>query len=593
MRGFRGLSVVLALALGLLATLPPATSAAAASADPGCQGLAAPVAHRAGGQTLAPPPGGAPQACGVGTGFPAAESHIVAMNDGAIVFTPAVLPSGTIGTGEPAPIDPDTQGNASPAGVAVTTDNGALWAAVKPFDTTWNPTDHGDYVDAATGRLFFEDYGPIPQDPKFGANQEGPAHIMWSDDRSTWHHSAISNLVLPENPRFTVAKAPAGQPQPTGYPNVVYFCANTNVGFTSPAILGRFCYRSLDGGSTWAVASQLFSAVGAKHPECGLSGETFTAIDGYYPEPTSDGDLYVLVNCGGKTYLARSTDEGSTFPIVHTASGPLTVAAPPDSVTALGSGPQFRIGADDTFYLMTPTVSGGQIRKILVRTSSDRGLTWSAPVDVTAPGVASILRWNVTERGTELAFAYLGQKAGQKTWDAYVTATRDFSAPGGPVFWSAITNTQPLLYGDDIMGAGYIALGQGEIQVPYPFPLGIQKVGVAAGNDFMGVTIAPDNSVWGSFNQDCGPTPQSAGCAATHDQTRGFVGRLAWLPAAQAATPAAVRQGAPSASVGARRASLPATGERSALPLIGLGVCAAGMAVRNRRRHRHARGTTT
>jgi len=35
--------------------------------------------------------------------------------------------------------------------------------------------------------------------------------------------------------------------------------------------------------------------IAAKHPECGANGEQFTAIDGYYPEPTSDGSLYVLV----------------------------------------------------------------------------------------------------------------------------------------------------------------------------------------------------------------------------------------------------------------------------------------------------------
>jgi hypothetical protein len=195
----------------------------------------------------------------------------------------------------------------------------------------------------------------------------------------------------------------------------------------------------------------------------------------------------------------------------------------------------------------------------------------------------------VTERGTgELAFAYLGQKAGQATWDAYVTATRDFSAPGGPVFWSAITNTQPLLYGDDVKGAGYIALGQGQVEVPYPFPLGIQPLGVAAGNDFMGVTIAPDDSVWGSFNQDCGPTPQSAGCTATHDQTRGFVGRLTWAPAATAATvtPPARPAAAPSAGVRAARGSLPATGGSSTLPLLGVAACAGGL---GRRRQKRAR----
>jgi hypothetical protein len=522
------------------------------------------------------------------TGFPAAESHIVAMNDGAIVYTPAVLPSGTIGTGEPVPVDPDTQGNASPAGLAVTTDAGAHWSAVKPFDVTWNPTDHGDYVDPATGRLFFEDYGPIPQDPKLGAAQDGPAHMMWTDDRTTWHHAVISNLVLPENPRFTSAPPPAGQPRPTGYPDVVYFCANTNVGFTSPAILGRLCYRSLDGGTTWTQASQLFSAVGAKHAECGSNGETFTAIDGYYPEPTSDGFLYVIVACGGKAFLARSTDEGSTFPIVHTASGPVTVDAPPDSVSALGSGPQFRIGADDTFYLVTPQASGNKIRKLLVRTSRDRGLTWEAPIDVTAPGVGAILRWNVAERGTgQLAFAYLGQRAGQPTWDAYLTATRDFGAPGGPVFWSAVPNTQPLLYADDIKGAGFIALGQGQVQVPYPFPLGIQPLGVAAGNDFMGVTFAPDGSVWGSFNQDCGPTPQSPGCAATKDQTRGFVGRLMGVEAAQPNAPPASRTVAPTpVGVRAGRSGLPATGSSPTLLVLGIAACAIALAVQQTRRAR-------
>ena len=109
------------------------------------------------------------------------------------------------------------------------------------------------------------------------------------------------------------------------------------------------------------------------------------------------------------------------------------------------------------------------------------------------------------------------------------------------MFWSGKTNTQPLLYGDRIEGAGYI-VGQGEISVPDPFPLGIQPLAglVGAGNDFMGTTIAADGGVWASYDQDCGPSPTSPGCVANHDQTRGFVGRLTWTAAPAPAGGAAV-----------------------------------------------------
>jgi hypothetical protein len=271
----------------------------------------------------------------VSTGFAGAESHIVATG-GAVVYMPAVQPSAFLGTGSaPLPLDQDTQSNASPAGLAVTTDHGANWSLVKPYGLTWNPTDHGDFVDPLTNRLFFEDYGPIPLAPALGPEQEGPAHIMWTDaasDSDGWHHTAIPTVFLPENPKFTAAKAPTGQPSPINdYPNVVYFCANTNVGFLSPVIAGRICFRSLDGGDSFTVTGILFTGAIPEHPECGASGEIYSAIDGYYPQPDPrDGSLYVMVACGGHTYLARSTDEATTFPVVHRGNGqPVTLPVPP------------------------------------------------------------------------------------------------------------------------------------------------------------------------------------------------------------------------------------------------------------------------
>src|SRR3954454_13067423 len=212
-----------AAVLALTAAVLPATAGGPAGARSGC--AATVVAHHAGGRVVHSASARLPSAGGRTTGFPGAESHIVVRNDGSAVYTPAVLPSGLLGTGT-APVDQNSrsQSNASPDGLAVTRDGGRRWRLVKPSGVTWNPTDHSDYVDPASGRMFFEDYGPIPVAPGFGADQEGPAHINWSDNLKRWHHTVIRGLTLPENPRFTSGRPPAGQPKPKGsYPSVTYF----------------------------------------------------------------------------------------------------------------------------------------------------------------------------------------------------------------------------------------------------------------------------------------------------------------------------------------------------------------------------------
>jgi hypothetical protein len=98
------------------------TSSAADAPGVGCTGHAV-VAHHAGGVLVNPAPIGGPVACGTSTGFAGAESHIVATAD-AVVYAPAVQPSGLLGTGSaPLPFDENTQSNASPAGLAVTSDD--------------------------------------------------------------------------------------------------------------------------------------------------------------------------------------------------------------------------------------------------------------------------------------------------------------------------------------------------------------------------------------------------------------------------------------------------------------------------------------
>ncbi|MBV9290889.1 MAG: exo-alpha-sialidase, partial [Frankiales bacterium] len=372
-----------ALAVALVVAALPAAAGSHPAASNGCGSSV--VVHHAGGKVLRSQPAHLPRACGHTTGLPGAESHIVVRNDGSVVYTPAVLPHGLLGTGT-APVDENgqSQSNASPAGLAFTRDGGAHWRVVKPSGITWNPTDHSDYVDPASGRMFFEDYGPIPLAPSAGAQQEGPAHINFSDDMRHWHHVVISGLSLPENPRFTSGRTPKHGDKPHGYPDVVYFCANTNVGFVSPVIAGRVCFRSLDGGTTWDRRAMLFTGAAPQHPECGGQGEVYSAIDGYYPSAAPDGSLYVMVACGGKTYLARSTDEAATFPILHGQSAPVTLPVPTPSTGDVGGTPELRILSDGTFLL-----SYQQGAHLLLRLSHTHGITWTKPLDLTAPGVTA------------------------------------------------------------------------------------------------------------------------------------------------------------------------------------------------------------
>jgi hypothetical protein len=517
------------------AALPALGAPAVAGSQP-CVGRPT-ITHLPGGTPATGPAG---VACGGTTGYAGAESHLVATKSGGVVFTPAVLPSGLVGTGTaPVPVGEDTQSNASPAGQAVTHDDGKTWQLLKPAGVTWNPTDHGDYVDPDTGRLFFEDYGPIPLAPELGAEQEGPAHISWSaDEGRTWTHTAIPTVFLPENPRFTSAPAPAGQPKPVGYPNVLYFCANSNVGFTSPVIVSRRCWASLDGGSTWTEKGTILRGVPPVHPECGSAQEDYSAIDGSYPQPAADGSLYLMVACGGKTYLARSTDEAATFPILKGANGtPLTLPLPATQPGLNLGQSDLRVGPGDVLYLVDQEPLGGR-STVVLRVSRDRGRTWSRPVDLVAPGLTGVLLWAMAQRGDHVALAYLGHRSGP-TWDGWIT-----SAPGvaaalargrQPVLTSGQVNDprRPLLYGDSVQGGGTFQLpgGVGN-QIPFPPPFDIQVFG----NDFIGATITPSGSAWGSYTQDCGASPDAPGCVAQKGQTRGFAGHLE--RAAVAAVPA-------------------------------------------------------
>ncbi len=502
----RKVPILLGVALVLGALGPMALAGKKLPA--GCDGRTAVVRGGSGPSLLA---------CSTSTGYATAESHVNVLPDGTIVLTPAVLPQGTLGIGQlPGDAGP-AQSNASPAALAVSRDGGVRWSLVRPSGTTWNPTDHGDYVDPVTGRWFFESYGPIPLFPAFGQDQEGPSHLNVSADKGkTWSHSVIRDTQITENAQFTSAPPPIGGDRPVGYPRVTYFCANISIGFTSPLIAQRSCYRSLD-GTTFAPRSVILRSSVPVHPECTPYGESLSAMDGHYPQPGPRGQLYLMISCGPKTFLARSDDEALTFPVLSNGEAPRQVPIPAAQTPDFNSS-ALQVLADGTLVVVHQV---GSSLKVIA--SADEGKHWTAPIDVTAPGVG-VGTWAVATRGHALALSYLAQRPGdaaQYAWVASLPDVRTLLRSGRTTVASGQVRKEPVLFGSNVQGAGTIA-GPGGTHLPFPPPFTIQVFG----NDFIGAAIGPDGTPYGSFTLDCGPTPESPACVANGGQTRGLLGRL-------------------------------------------------------------------
>lgn len=510
--------------VGALLAVAPLASAKGSGLPPGCEGQGV-VMHQA---TTKPATKGATTrslACSTSTGYAAAESHVSVLNNGTVVYTPAVLPQGTLGIGQlPGDVAP-AQSNASPAALVVSLDQAKSWRLVKPDGVTWNPTDHGDYVDPVTGRWFFESYGPIPLHLPYGLDQEGPSHVLVSPDNGkSWKHSVIRDTVITENAQFTAAAPPRGGDRPVGYPRVTYYCANLTVGFTSPVIAQRACYRSLDGGLSWVHRSVVLRSSVPVHAECGLNGESLSAIDGSYPQPGPDGSLYLMLSCGPKTFLAKSTDEALTFPVLPGREGPRTVPVTAEPYLNLNTS-ALQVLADGT--LVVVSLEG---ERLLLRVSGDEGLTWTKPVDVTGPGLPGVAQWAIASRGTALALSYVAHRPGDTRYFGFVAHLRDprtVLRTGRATVLTGQVRKAPLLYSDSplggpgVTGAGTIP-GVAGLHLPFPPPFTIQLFG----NDFIGAALAPDGTPYGSFNADCGPTPDAPACLANGGQTRGIVGRL-------------------------------------------------------------------
>ncbi|MCU1624890.1 MAG: putative dehydrogenase [Frankiales bacterium] len=452
MRSRTALLVALPVLAGLLTALPAQGSAPCSGSRETAHAVSfdgTPSSYRGAG-------------CTIETGFLTGETHLRVEPDGTLVQQPAQTVPGVAGTGfVPGAPGPKPQTQITPAGFAVSRDGGKSFRYVEPAGVQWVASDGAIHVDAATGRLYYYALSPVVV-PATGIPVEdqapaGYAHLLTSDDGGhTWFNTQAPGYVESENPRFTSGPTPRGGDQPVPGERVAYWCGNT-VLF---AYGNRDCWRTLDGGHTWGFRSTMLRRGVPVHAQCGGSEEVFNASDGDYPSAGPDGALWTLVHCGGQTYLARSTDEALTFPILR----------------KVPAADELRVDSRGKLYAVSLTGT-----KLLLRTSRDAGRTWSTAIDLVAPARrgAAVGQWAMALRGPgQVAVAYLtGHRGGG--YDGSVTVAR-----GSALVSATVHDGRSVL-----------------VTAPQQ-----------AKDDYIDLDVAPDGSAWASFYGDCG---KLAACAAS------------------------------------------------------------------------------
>ena len=459
--------------------------------DPVCDATPV-VAHHPGGE-LVPGATGAPTVCRSYTGFPGGESRIEVTNAGTVLFSPAPYLRGAASLGYGPDVTPDQpEWMFQNGGIARSTDHGGTWTRLTPGGATWTMDDAFSYYDRTTNRYYWVplNSSPFPQ-TSLGAREQGvltESRILASNDDGSTFTIGSAIGVISDRAGLVAAPPPPGQPAPTADSggNVVYYCHvfGTNMGT---------CSKSLDGGRAWTLTGRSHG-VGV-HPECAGAQES-TGRSGFHTlAALKNGTVLTVVTCNGTSYLAGTTDEGATWPVIH----------------ALPHGGDLRVDDDGTLYLAELVNN-----RLLLSSSADG---FQHEIDVTAPGVETIQsNWYYAVRDGGITFTYEATRTGSDTYDGFITAMR----PGSDLLWSAQVNDPgtPIMYGTDFQGIGYPVApnpASGDaVRTPPPQ------------NNQLGASIGPDGDTWASFTEDCGSTPQATRCQQQHNQTRGLAAWLEW-----------------------------------------------------------------
>lgn len=406
----RWLSVLFVLPLLVVAV----GSAQAATLRTGCQHSRPALAYRVGSRHRAVAPRAMIPCLSVVDQHTSESADVDVLRSGTVLYAPLVE------NDYPPPAD-----DAGPAEIAASGDAGAHWRTIVPGDSN-HILDVPPWmsVDPHTQRIWFASVLP----------DLCGAEISWSDDAGlTWQTNPLVGCPAMGAESVIEGPAPAGGARPTGYAHVVYYCANAS-DLTASQV---FCYRSLDGGRSFASAGS--NPDPPASPSCNAQHPARPGAVG------REGYLYFPVYRCGQLSMAVSRDEGANWQLIpigtenvadlYTTSVAVDSAGNVYLTWIAGSGSPPTSG--------TPNASGQAISGSgvpMLSVSRDHGVHWSAPEDVGPRQVRNAQMIAIAARGRgQVGISYLANTDGGKLLDGWLSQTANALAPHA-LWWAASVN---------------------------------------------------------------------------------------------------------------------------------------------------------
>ena len=407
------------------------------------------------------------QVCVTTTGYATSETTIAVTPSGSVVMSPA------------------QSENTS----ARTTDGGRTWSltspAVEQYTSLWNTVDPSIAADRRSGALYLvHATGPTRTTPVLVDESPLPGFISTSaaaaagfqvyrstDGGFSWKTADYETAPIGDWEKVFTGPAPGGEG------SVVYVCGNSPFEVSGP---GRLCFRSTDGGVTFSPAGYVFPS--ASQPAvCSPLAANNGSVG-------PDGTVYQPVSCSDASYVAVSTDEGSTY-TWHQVPGA------PGAGTSL-SGFSFQAATDTAGNVYA---LWSQADHLSLSVSRDHAKTWSQPMDLQAPGQQKIGLPQLAAGGPGHVGVgyYAASSSGSTALTAWAVQSSD--ATSARPTWTNAALSDP-------RHPGFTNYG---LQGPSPRA------------DYLGATFGPDDRLWVAFVKQTGaPTSDS------HIATLGMVANV-------------------------------------------------------------------
>jgi len=351
--------------------------------------------------------------------------------------------------------------------------NGRDWTQIQTKDPRGEDAppltlDPYVWVDPATDRVYSFDLTVACQYLSFT-----------DDDGETWTTNPIACGVPPIDHQTIVGGSPRVVTT-NGYPNVLYHCSNWVA--QSP------CARSRDGGLSWEPAGSAYVGTDVASRAQESDGMEFEdradylagsgQCGGLHGHAITDPDGRVFVPKGhcGRPYLSISDDDGATWTQVLVSG------------EVLSTGTQTTVASDEAGNLYYVWI--GRNRLPYLATSTDRGMTWSAPKMIGPPGLveANIPSVEAGAPGS-VAISFLGSSSdygyaarayGKAAFHGYIVTMTDALAADPLIAATTVSDlTDPLFRG---------ACGPGRCQGAF---------------DFLDIVIDGDGRAWATFVDGC------------------------------------------------------------------------------------------